>query len=928
MMKKYPYFIINLIVIIFLANTVFAQTILQENFNYPSGTDLTTVGWTQVILNANTLKSDAKNLSFSGYNLSGNQSVRFTPNGNSIIKPIEQTLTGVNYISFVVNVESASTLANGDYFISLYRTQPAGTNAQGGSKVFVRNDNGNLKFGLNPTSSTGTTIWAPQNYSFNTSYLIVLKYEESAGNGNDKSSIFIYSTNNIPSIEPSATIDTLKSAVEVSNNAISLRQGVNGGTLNIDGLKISKTWGEALQISVNQSPVVSSTILTPVNGNTVNLNSNVISYGWISSIGSEENILQKGFVWSLQSNPTIDDEVVSIENGILSTQVDNLPNASQVFFRAFATNNNGIAYSNEVSFYTNPLPPNSAIDSLNITLLNLSSVQLDWYHEETVSGYLVLQSQQSELTQLPQNGTHYQVGNLLNEQISVVGVYSEYDPKTLIIDNLSPQTRYYYWVIPYKTTLNQPSTSVYKIDDIVTNNILMFSNSISVQSDVVKNPLFIEPNDIDFYSHIDNGGQLNNYYIYQSYQLRDGGELNNDTDEHPTTIHSVSFKLSNSNLISSVGILFTSENEEVIYPLNRGSSGYFYSENLILTANDDDNLEFAIILSFYSTMLDQVTIHLDSLSIIVNPSQSNLIDFNKSNLNTSQSTSKNKINIVANHLSIIQQPINGSVFSTLENIQPSFIIHALDQFGNLDINYSNTIGVESNGSGNINQSIFAITNGISTISTLQNQRVELIQFTFNSGSLNSSTSNNFRFLLPQENIFPQETIGTSGAAGGGTNVNTYTGFVNKNIWTISGTGTNPTAKNYSGSNPSVTNMIASNYSGASGGSYVYFPGAQNVVYNFNVSGMNLSQFTNINLKFGFYKSYTDPNPQPSFKIEYSVDGTNYINIPLTDVLPQSSAPVGWYPIILSLPENVQVTNARLRFKVDNPAGGGDRKSVV
>lgn len=95
-------------------------------------------------------------------------------------------------------------------------------------------------------------------------------------------------------------------------------------------------------------PTVVTDSLVAVNG------SNSRFYGKITSNGNEL-ILKSGFVYSTSANPTINDNysIVTDSNGIVKTGVfQSLDTNTTYYVRCFATNVNGTAYGNELSFTT------------------------------------------------------------------------------------------------------------------------------------------------------------------------------------------------------------------------------------------------------------------------------------------------------------------------------------------------------------------------------------------------------------------------------------------------------------------------------------------------------------------------------------------------------------------------------------------------
>lgn len=80
-----------------------------------------------------------------------------------------------------------------------------------------------------------------------------------------------------------------------------------------------------------------------------------------------DSIITSGVCWSIKQNPSINDSItvgIARNNTFTSSLSGLLPNTTY-YLRAYATNSEGTAYGNEISFKTNPLTdfPNTITDS-------------------------------------------------------------------------------------------------------------------------------------------------------------------------------------------------------------------------------------------------------------------------------------------------------------------------------------------------------------------------------------------------------------------------------------------------------------------------------------------------------------------------------------------------------------------------------------
>ncbi len=77
------------------------------------------------------------------------------------------------------------------------------------------------------------------------------------------------------------------------------------------------------------------------------------------------NVIERGFCWSINHNPSIDDNKISSgqDTGMFSVELSNLTPVSTYYVKAFAKNRAGIAYGDEIAFTTSFAPP-GAVNSL------------------------------------------------------------------------------------------------------------------------------------------------------------------------------------------------------------------------------------------------------------------------------------------------------------------------------------------------------------------------------------------------------------------------------------------------------------------------------------------------------------------------------------------------------------------------------------
>ncbi len=249
-MKK----IILLICFCFISSVSFSQLYFNENFNYPAGDTLNGVnGWVGFSSTVNPIKISSPGLSYAGYSLSGvGNAVKLDSTGQDAYKDfigdsfIDSLNSSAAYLSCLVNVQAAKPF--GAYVISMVDT---GSTSLFRGRLYVKDSLGNVRFGIakSAAADTSVNVWSPVNFSYNTTYLVVIKYGFVPGAPNDIVSLYVFSSG-VPSTEP---VPTLGPLTFTSSNAgkigrVLLRQGENtrGPKITVDGIRVTNSWFPAI----------------------------------------------------------------------------------------------------------------------------------------------------------------------------------------------------------------------------------------------------------------------------------------------------------------------------------------------------------------------------------------------------------------------------------------------------------------------------------------------------------------------------------------------------------------------------------------------------------------------------------------------------------------------------------------------------------
>jgi hypothetical protein len=259
-----------------------AQLLLDENFDY-GGT-----GGTLTTITSNWIKHSGTNidlayvttsLSMASYPSSGVGGSVFVESSDNKGEDANRSFTaqtsGVVYASALVNIPSATTLEN--YFLHFM----TGTTSFY-TRLYAKDDGaGNLKLGItnsaNTHSTDGSAIYSTANYSYNTTYLVVLKYDFSAGT-NGTSSLFVLSA--VAATEPAANAVSAGGTTAIATiDKIAIRQSLSSGAAvnsTVDGIRVANTWADLMtNPSTPTVSFASATQSANEGAGTVNVNLNI-----------------------------------------------------------------------------------------------------------------------------------------------------------------------------------------------------------------------------------------------------------------------------------------------------------------------------------------------------------------------------------------------------------------------------------------------------------------------------------------------------------------------------------------------------------------------------------------------------------------------------------------------------------------------------
>ncbi|MFI5222541.1 MAG: T9SS type A sorting domain-containing protein [Bacteroidia bacterium] len=252
------------VLLIFPVKNIYSQTYLNEQFNYGSladtlcGTGGVTTNWTP-FANAgnNPMYYQPANLVYSGYSgtATSGGSLQFTIGSGSregVNTAVPALNSGSVYISFLLKITSGGTTGNAsEYFMHLNDTFGSSLSSSTIGRLFLKNVNGSSAFqlGLSKGSPSGGAVFTSSNYSFGSTFLVVMKYKFNSTSSSDDSVFAWIFTSGVPSTEPAPQL--IATDVSVTDlpriRSLCVRQGSNiTATALIDVIKVGNTWTNAL----------------------------------------------------------------------------------------------------------------------------------------------------------------------------------------------------------------------------------------------------------------------------------------------------------------------------------------------------------------------------------------------------------------------------------------------------------------------------------------------------------------------------------------------------------------------------------------------------------------------------------------------------------------------------------------------------------
>ncbi len=244
-------------------NGLWGTLLLEDNFSYTAGTNLTANGWTAHSGTTNPWTVANSGLTFTGYSSSGiGLAGQCTASGEDINKGFTATSTGELFVGFMFNAASTPNTTQ-DYILHFGGTSGTAVSTFFG-RLYIQKDTvdpNKYRFGISRSSTTPAVIqWTGYNYDLGTTYLCVMKYSFIEGIKNDEVRFWVNPATN--GTEPAA--DLMIGAADTANEtttglaSICLRQGTYSPAALYDGIRVGTTWADIFP-SGTPTPTIGTT---------------------------------------------------------------------------------------------------------------------------------------------------------------------------------------------------------------------------------------------------------------------------------------------------------------------------------------------------------------------------------------------------------------------------------------------------------------------------------------------------------------------------------------------------------------------------------------------------------------------------------------------------------------------------------------------
>jgi hypothetical protein len=395
------------------------------------------------------------------------------------------------------------------------------------------------------------------------------------------------------------------------------------------------------------------TVTSPTDG-TANENSNTLG-GTVTSDGGHA-LTARGTVWKTSPGVTASDNALAEGGTAVSAFTHSrtgFPHGTQIYYAAYATNIAGTSLSSESSFFTIATTPDNHPATVTATAVSTTQVNLTFSSAASTGantkGYIIVRN-----TGSAPPGTIAQdavaPGSIVMGTCTLVTTITNLATTTYNDTGLTPNTDYYYAVIPFNWDNANPETYNYKLGTGFTvDNAVTFSASSNIRMEAGSASTTINYRNSQGTSGITgaNSAQLGEFWV------QDGGNGLTDADGEVTHVESLIFTITNPGNIREIALF---DGADMVIGNVVGTSVTFNTSAITLTANDNDDDNFTIRATFQSAVTDNHNIHLTLTSATASAGGSGFAAINAGGPSTTTEGNVNRIVVTSTRLRFTATP--------------------------------------------------------------------------------------------------------------------------------------------------------------------------------------------------------------------------------------------------------------------------------
>lgn len=238
-------------------------------------------------------------------------------------------------------------------------------------------------------------------------------------------------------IASGATGGNTLNVAAMANTAISVSSGTPSGSASAGGTQ-----------TILSVPVLTLPTATAIGTNTATLGATV------SSLGGEAALSSRGTVYNLTGSPVTENALAAggTTGGAFSHARTPLARGTKYYYRGYAVNSVGTAYSPQGSFYTEPRGPSG----WGMYPMSPTSMRVSWSGAQSNDGVIVVMRQGAAVANFPVDGTVYTANSVFGTAGTALGSgYVVYAGNASYIDvtGLTTETEYHVYLMAYKGTV-------------------------------------------------------------------------------------------------------------------------------------------------------------------------------------------------------------------------------------------------------------------------------------------------------------------------------------------------------------------------------------------------------------------------------------------------------------------------------------------